>query len=49
MIGIQPHTSNAIAVEKIELIVLSGWALLSLYNEYIDIYTMIVLNIALQG
>ncbi|MCK5289272.1 MAG: cyclic nucleotide-binding domain-containing protein [Candidatus Omnitrophica bacterium] len=46
LIGIQPHTANAIVVEKTELIVLSGSALLILYNEYIDIYTMILLNIA---
>ncbi len=46
MIGIQPQTANAIAIEKTELIVLSGTALLSLYNEYMDIYAIVILNIA---
>lgn len=46
LIGIQPQTANAIAVEKTDLIVLSSKALLSLYNTDKDAYIMIILNIA---
>ncbi len=46
LIGIQPHTASAVAVEKTELIVLAGTALLSLYNSHPDIYGLIILNIA---
>ncbi|MBN3041131.1 MAG: cyclic nucleotide-binding domain-containing protein [Candidatus Omnitrophica bacterium] len=46
LIGIEPHTANAIAIEKSELLVLSGQAMLSLYKEEKDAYLMIVLNIA---
>lgn len=46
LIGIESHTANAVAVEKTELIVLSGQALLSLYNCDVSTYAMIILNIA---
>lgn len=46
LIGIEPHTANAIASQKAELIVLSNTALLSLYNIDKDAYIMIILNIA---
>jgi len=46
LIGIQPHTASAVAVEKTELIAFSSKALLSLYNSNKDIYLMIILNIA---
>ena len=46
LIGIEPHTANAIAMEDTELIVLSGKALLSLYNSHPTIYGLIILNIA---
>lgn len=46
LIGIEPHTANAIAVEKTELIVLSSKALLTLYTDDKEAYIMIILNIA---
>tara|TARA_B100000315_G_scaffold259426_1_gene315446 strand:- start:201 stop:692 length:492 start_codon:yes stop_codon:yes gene_type:complete len=46
LIGIEPHSASALAVQKTELIVLSGQALLSLYNSDRDIYIMVILNIA---
>jgi len=46
LIGIEAHTASAIAIEKTDLIVLSGQALLSLYNSDPQIYGLIILNIA---
>ncbi len=46
LIGIEAHTANAIAIERTDLIILSGQALLSLYNCDPQTYGLIILNIA---
>ena len=46
LIGIMPHTANAICMENTELIVLSKSALHSLYKEDIQLFSLIILNIA---
>lgn len=46
LIGIQPHTANAVAMEETDLIVLSGHALFSLHETERDVFSLIVLNIA---
>ncbi len=46
VIGIQPHSATAIAVERTELIVLSRIALLSLYKTDLELYSILVWNIA---
>ncbi len=46
LIGIIPHTASAICIEKTELIVLSKAALHSLYKDDIELFALIILNIA---
>ena len=46
LIGIQPHSATAIAMQDCELIILSREALISLFNKDKELYTMLVLNIA---
>ena len=46
LIGIMPHTASAICIEKTELIVLSKAALHSLYKDDIELFALIILNIA---
>ena len=46
VIGIQPHSATAIAVERTELIVLSRTALMSLYDTDLELYSILVWNIA---
>ncbi len=46
LIGVQPHTATAIAVQKTKLIVLSGKSLAGLYETHPEIYGLIILNIA---
>ncbi|MHC4323943.1 MAG: cyclic nucleotide-binding domain-containing protein [Planctomycetota bacterium] len=49
VIGIQPHAATAIAVEDTELIVLSRNALLSLLKTDLDLFNMLILNIAREA
>lgn len=46
VIGIQPHTATAIALERSEVIVLSRGALMSLSESDKDLFALLVLNIA---
>jgi len=46
LIGIQPHSATAIAAQDCELIILSRDALLSLFENDKELYSMLVLNIA---
>lgn len=46
LIGIQPHSSTAIAQEDCELIVISRDALQNLYDQDKELYSLLVLNIA---
>jgi CRP-like cAMP-binding protein len=49
VIGIQPHAVTAITVEDTELIVLSRNALLSLLKSDIDLFSILILNIAREA
>ena len=49
VIGIQPHGATAVAVEDAELIVLSRNTLLSLYKRDIELYSILILNIAREA
>lgn len=49
VIGIQPHSATALAMEDTELIILSRDALHSLYKTDKDIFGMVVLNIAREA
>ena len=49
VIGIQPHSANAIAVEDTELIVLSRDVLLSIYDSDKDLFAILILNIAREA
>lgn len=49
LIGIQPHSATAIAIEKSELLVLTGESLLSLYHTNKDVFGMLILNIAREA
>ena len=49
VIGIQPHAVTAIAVEDTELIVLSRNALLSLMKTDLDLFSILILNIAREA
>ena len=49
VIGIQPHAATAIAVEDSELIVLSRNALLSLMKTDLDLFSILILNIAREA
>jgi len=46
IIGIQPHAATAIAMEETELIVLSRNTLLSLYKTDLELFSILILNIA---
>ena len=46
LIGIEPHTATAIAVEDTELIILSSITLYKLYETDKELYCMLILNIA---
>jgi len=49
VIGIQPHAATALAVEDTELIVLSRNALLSLLKTDLDLFSILILNIAREA
>jgi len=49
MIGIQPHSASALAVEDTELIVLSRKALLSLHTADPELFGILILNIAREA
>jgi CRP-like cAMP-binding protein len=49
VIGIQPHAATAIAVEDTELIVLSRNAMLSLMKTDLDLFSILILNIAREA
>ena len=49
VIGIQPHTASAIAVEKTKLIVLSRKALFAIYKMDLELYSMLIMNIAREA
>ena len=46
LIGVQPHTATALAIEKTKLAVLSGKSLAGLYETHPEIYGLIILNVA---
>ncbi len=46
VIGIQPHAATAMAIEPSELIVLSRNTLLSLYKTDLELFSILILNIA---
>jgi CRP/FNR family transcriptional regulator, cyclic AMP receptor protein len=46
VIGIQRHAASAIAMEDTELIVLSRSALLSIYKTDLELFSLLILNIA---
>jgi CRP-like cAMP-binding protein len=49
VIGIQPHAVTAVTVKDTELIVLSRNALLSLLKTDLDLFSMLILNIAREA
>lgn len=49
VIGIQPHKGTAIATEHTELIVLSRQALMSIYKNDKDMFSILILNIAREA
>ena len=49
VIGIQPHAATAITVENTELIVLSRNVLLSLLKTDLDLFSILILNIAREA
>jgi CRP/FNR family cyclic AMP-dependent transcriptional regulator len=49
IIGIQPHAATAIAIEPSELMVLSRNALLSLYKTDLELFSILILNIAREA
>ncbi|HIJ71371.1 MAG TPA: cyclic nucleotide-binding domain-containing protein [Planctomycetes bacterium] len=49
VIGIQPHVATATATEDTELIVLSRQALLSIYKQDLELYSILLLNIAREA
>lgn len=46
IIGVQPHAVTAIATEETELIVLSRKALLSVYHMDLELFALLIMNIA---
>ena len=46
VIGIQPHEATAMAIEKSDLIVLPRKALSSIYESDLELFSILVLNIA---
>lgn len=49
IIGIQPHAATAVTVEDTELIVLSRNALLSLLKTNLELFNILILNIAREA
>jgi CRP-like cAMP-binding protein len=49
IIGIQPHAATAVTVEDTELIVLSRNALLSLLKTDLELFNILILNIAREA
>ncbi|TKJ32607.1 MAG: CarD family transcriptional regulator [Planctomycetes bacterium B3_Pla] len=49
VIGIQPHAATTIAVEDTELIVLPRSALLSLFKSDLELFSILLLNIAREA
>jgi len=49
VIGIQPHGATAVTVEDTELIVLSRNALLSLFKVDLELFSILILNIAREA
>jgi len=49
ILGIQPHVATAIALEDTELIVLPKKALLSVYKQDLELYTILLSNIAREA
>ena len=49
VIGIQPHAASAVAVGETELIVLSRNTLLSLYKTDLELFSILILNIAREA
>ena len=49
VIGIQPHAAMAVAEGHTELIVLSRKALLSLYKTDLELFSILILNIAREA
>jgi len=49
VIGIQPHVATATAIEDTDLIVLSKQALLSIYKQDLELYSILLLNIAREA
>lgn len=49
VIGIQPHAATTVAAEDTELIVLSRDALLSLFKSDLELFSILILNIAREA
>ena len=49
VIGIQPHSANAISVGRSDLLVLSGETLNEFYDTDLKLFSMLVLNIARES
>lgn len=49
VIGIQPHSATTIAMEKSDLLVLSGEALDDLYATDKELFSMLIMNIARES
>ncbi|WP_439133956.1 cyclic nucleotide-binding domain-containing protein [Pseudomaricurvus sp.] len=49
VIGIQPHSATTIAMEKTDLLVLSGEALDEMYQSDKELFSMLILNIARES
>ncbi len=49
VLGIQPHVATAIALEDTELIILPKKALLSIYKQDLELYTLLLSNIAREA
>jgi CRP-like cAMP-binding protein len=49
VIGIQTHSATAVAIEPTELIVLSRSALLSLLDSDLELFTLLILNLAREA
>jgi len=49
VIGILPHAASAVAVGQTELLVLSRHALLALYKADLELYSLLILNIAREA
>ncbi len=49
VIGIQPHAATAIAIDETDLIILSRTALLTLYKSDLELFSVLILNIAREA